>query len=417
MSIFIRKKYLNQLYQSLETEKLILLYGARQVGKTTLLKMLLESSDIKQEKYYINFEDIFDMNFKSKDEFIDYLSFKYKVDFASPGILMLDEVQYFDNIEKLLKSLYDDDSIKINIIATWSGLWQLNEFGSSLVGRKKEIFVYPLDFYEFLELKWVDLKFLSLDRWSNTFYQEIEIYLKEFYTYGWYPEVALASSEDAKIQELWKIITTYIDKDVNYWLEWEDMVNFKKFLDYLIYNIWDLLKMDKIATILGLSIPKIEKYTRVFESSFMLYKVFPYYKNSRREYTKQPQIFFNDLWVVNFLKNNFNFDRFDGKVVENFVFLELQKNKNMIYDNIKFYKKINGSEIDLIYQYKKGWIVPIEIKMNDKNNIPKIFSWFEKDYGDETKFFVRTTSSIVRKRKMGEKGILFLPFWMIAKSI
>jgi len=417
MNIFNRKKYFSKVKNFLlDWEKLILLYWARQVWKTSLLNFLIDDKKIKLKKYYFNFEDFFSVDFKTKDDFVSYFSFKYKVDFFKEWVLMLDEVQIESNIEQILKSLYDDKNIKLQIIATWSWLWQLNNFWSSLVWRKKEVFVYPFDFFEFLELKWFNVKFLNEKYFSENIFKEIEKYLIEFYRFWWYPAVILEKTEDKKIEKIWEIINTYIERDVNFWLKWNEFADFKKLLNYLVTNIWDLLKLDKISKELWIKVLNIQKYLKILESSFILFSVNPFWKNQRKEYSKQSELFLNDLWIINFFKNNFNFSEFDWKVVENFVFLEILKNKKSNFDEIKFYKKLNWSEIDFIYCQKKWWIIPIEVKIWNKDLIPKVFNWFNSDYWEDILEFKKTTLSEFYQRDFSDKKINFEPFWKIFKD-
>jgi predicted AAA+ superfamily ATPase len=104
--------------------------------------------------------------------------------------------------------------------------------------------------------------------------------------------------------------------------------------------------------------------------------VYPFYSDSRKEYSKQADFFLNDLGIINYFRNNFSFFEFDGDIIENFVYLELIKNKPIFSDEIKTYNKINGSEIDFIYESKMGKILPIEVKLNNKDIIPKIFPFW-----------------------------------------
>ncbi len=415
--IFKRYKYLNQIYNWLEDHKIILLLGARQVGKTTLLKMILNDDRIDLPKYYVNFDEFYERKFVDKNEFIDFFSFTKWIDFYSSGLLLLDEIQNIENIEKILKSLYDDEKIKLKIIATWSGLWHFSQTFSTLVWRIKEIFVYPFSFYEFLEYKWIDISFLTPQRYKPFMFNRIKQYLIQYYIFWWYPAVVLQDTKEKKIEKLAEIIEIYLKRDLALFLKNDEIRIFKRLLIYLSNNISEKLNINSLASYLGVSRIKVERYIQILKNSFLLYDVYPFYKNKRREQSKQPEIFFIDNWFVNYLNNRFNFVDFDWKMIEHFVFLEVLKNKKFIYDEIKYYQKINGSEIDFIYEFKSGWIVPIEVKLTDKDNIPKIFSSFYKDYKDLIKFFVRTSKKQIFNRTLEDKEIKIIPFWMIGEVI
>lgn len=120
--IFRRKKYLDKIYASLEREKLVLLLGTRQVGKTTLLEIV--QKELPGKVYYYSFEDDFSkIEFATKTEFISYFTLSLGVDFHTEGIFLIDEFQYVKDGEKILKSLYDDKEIRLKFVVTGSGLW------------------------------------------------------------------------------------------------------------------------------------------------------------------------------------------------------------------------------------------------------------------------------------------------------
>lgn len=416
--IFKRKKYLEQIYNYLQTEKLIILYWARQVWKTTLLKIILNDENIKITKKYINFDDIYSQNFASKDEFIKYISFNYSIDFFSDWILFLDEIQTIPNIEQILKSLYDDENIKLKIIATGSWLWQISKLGSSLVWRVKQIWIYPFSFYEFLEYKnEFDINYLTPAKYENIMFEKVKPLLLEYYLFWWYPAVINEKTKENKILKLSEIIDIYLKKDVAFFLTWNEIINFKKMFSFLSNNISSLLNINELSNYLSISRDKVKYYLEILEKSFLLHKVYPFYSNSRKEYSKQPEFFLNDLWVINYFKNNFSNIDFAWENIENFVFLELIKNKELFSDEIKTYNKINWSEIDFIYCYKKWWIIPIESKLKDNDVIPKIFNSFYEDYNKQIIFFIRTSTSVVLDRKLENYHLKIIPFWMVWKIV
>ena len=151
--IFRREKYLDKIYSSLKKEKLVILLGTRQVGKTTLLQIL--RNELGGDIYYYSFEDDFSkIEFMTKADFIDYFRLSLGIDFKKEGIFLIDEFQYVKNGEKILKSLYDDKEILLKFVVTGSGLWTYGtDNKGTLVGRWDEIFVYSFDFFEFLEAK------------------------------------------------------------------------------------------------------------------------------------------------------------------------------------------------------------------------------------------------------------------------
>lgn len=416
--IFKRKKYLDKIYSSLKkNEKLIIIYWARQVWKTTLLKILMEDKKLLWIKKYINFDDIYERNFKNKDEFMNFFAFNYWIEFEKEWYLFLDEVQTVENIEQILKSLYDDDKIKLKVIVTWSWLWQIKKIGSSLVGRVKQIWIYPFSFFEFLEYKKVDIKYLNFEKYSEFMFEKIEPLLKEYYTFWWYPAVILEKTKKEKIEKLSEIIDIYLKKDISFFLSWSELISFKKIFVFLATNISSSLNITKLSDYLWISRLKTEKYLEVLEKSFLLHKVYPFYLDPRKEYSKQTEFFLNDLWIINYFRNNFNFIDFDWNLIENFVYLELLKNKYIFSDEIKTYNKINWSEIDFIYESKIWKILPIEVKLNNWDTIPKIFNSFSENYWEKIDYLYRTSTSIKKERILNFSNKKFtvkiLPFFLI----
>jgi hypothetical protein len=123
------------------------------------------------------------------------------------------------------------------------------------------------------------------------------------------------------------------------------------------------------------------------------------------------------LGIINYFKNDFSKIDFTWESIENFVYLELLKNKELFSDEIKTYNKINWSEIDFIYCYKKWWIIPIESKLKNNDVIPKIFNSFNEDYNKQINFFIRTSTSYISNRTVGDYDVKIIPFWMVGQVI
>ncbi len=410
--MYRRTKYLDKIYKALKKEKLILLLWTRQVWKTTILETLHKELDWK--KYFYSFEDDFyNIEFKNKQEFIDYFSLNLGIDFFSEWYFFIDEFQFVKFWEKILKSLYDDKNIKLKIIVTWSGVWTYSEENKwTLVWRWKEIFIYNFDFEEFLEFKWLNTKSLDLNNLSEVIIKSIEPYYKEYLTFGWYPAVIKIQTKTEKIEELEKIISRYLDRDIAFFLNKKELIDFKKFFSYIYFQVWNLVKKEAIGEFLWIKVKYIEKYLKILEKTMFISRVYPYFSHKSKEYSSLPKIYFSDVWVINFLEKSFNFRENNWKIVENFAFNELQKNKEFNSDEIKIYKKLSKSEIDFIYEWYDRFI-PIEIKSGNKKSIPKIFFSFWKDYNDKITSYIVTTNSIFKEDFIENKKIIFIPNYFL----
>lgn len=414
--IWKRKKYLDKIYKALETEKLVLLLGTRQVWKTSLLELLRQ--ELVWEKYFYSFEDDFSrIEFVSKQDFINYFTLSLWVNFYKEGYFFIDEFQYIRNWEQILKSLYDDTTIKIQLIVTGSGLWTYWEDHSwTLVGRWQEIYVYPFDFFEFLEIRWLDTSRINFTGLSDSIHTLIEPYYKEYLSYGWYPAVIKAQSKQEKILELEKIISRYLERDIQFFLQKDEFIHFKKFFHYLQGQIWNLVKKEAIWEYLWIKVRQVEKYLNILEKTLFISRVYPFFQDKSKEYSSLPKFYFWDVGIGNFLEKSFEYRDNAWKVVENFIFNELQKNKTFNSDEIKVYKKITKSEIDFIYDGLDRCI-PIEVKSGNKKSIPKIFYSFEETYTHKTSHYIISTQSYSKQDFLDTKEVYFIPNWYVGRFL
>lgn len=410
--MFLRKSYINQIKTIISKENLLVILWPRQAGKTSLLYLLKEDVNI-QKKFtkivYFNFEDIFGKKeFINKQDFYDFIKTNTGADMQDKKtLIMLDEVQEVKNAQWLLKSLYDDKKYQATIIATWSGMRQLSSGWSSLVGRGGELTVYPFSFKEFVESKW--LIFPTKIEISQSLQEQFANLWKEFCTRWWYPAVIFANSQEDKITELGKILTRLVEKDIAFWLNKQELPAFEKVLQYVVRNAWNLLKYEAISQEIGISKKNIESYIYFLNKSQILYNVYPFFKDKTKELTTHPKLYLWDIWLMTFLTKNYDLAN-DGRAIENNTFLEILKNKKHIHDEIKIYRKLNNSEIDFLYQYVSGEILPIEIKSGNETTIPKIFYSFDEEY-PKTKTYIKTTNNISTKKKLWDtdKNIIFSP--------
>lgn len=405
---------MDRILETVERDKLLLLVGARQVGKTTIMDMTREVLDGQWKRcLYFNFEDFFGKTFESKTEIVDFFRFEYGFDLASEGVLFLDEIQYLSNPEGVLKSLYDDKTIQTKIIATGSRFWWQKKVGSSLIGRGEIIKVYPFDFFEFLEYKGKDTNvFSDFTTYSESKFTLIENLLEEYMEFGGYPAVVRASTRDQKHNEMKKIIERFFEKDFSYFMKTAEIIDFKKVFQFIAVSIKNTIKIDNIATNLGLSRYKVQQFLTFLQDSYLIYEVYPYFTDKSREYNQNPEIYFNDLWILRYIGwigQNI------GNINENFIFLELLKSD--FIENIHYYKKNTGSEIDFIAETKENKLIPIEVKSANKDIIPKIFFHFYEDYQDRIDFFLVTTKSIWARRMIGDTGVRFVPNFLISKAV
>lgn len=358
------RKITQELKNWLFEKEIIILNGPRQVGKTSLLKLIeqeLIRKKIKKEQiFYLNLEEIKILDTLNNDpENI----FKYVINPKEKNYFFIDEIQYLDNPSNFLKHLYDKYAGKIKIIATGSSSLELKaKFQDSLAGRKVSFSVNPLDFEEFLIFKnFPYLDYLKKKELPLDIKSDFDNNLSEYLVYGGMPAIALQKNKALKEKMLDEYVSAYINKDIRAIGKIENIAYFNNLMKILASQIGNLLNINELSNTAGISRRDIEKYLDLLEFTFILDKISPFRKNVRTQVTKMPKIYFFDLGVRNAILGNFldAESRQDiGSLFENFVFLELKnKEKNKIF----FYRTVAKTEIDFIIE-KKAKIVLMEAK-------------------------------------------------------
>jgi len=372
-----------KIKDQLKNNEVILLIGARQAGKTTVLRQLEETIKTQNlPSYFLNLED---------PEYLALLNespknlFKiFPFDLKQKTYVLIDEVQYLKDPTNFLKYFYDEYKQNIKIIATGSSAFYLDrKFKDSLAGRKKIFTLQTLSFREFLrfknekELSKKDFKKLSL-----TEREKIIFNYQEYLIYGGYPKVVLSPITE-KEEVLKDLAYSYIKKDIfEANIKQEEV--FFKLLKIIASQIGSLINATELASTLDVSRTTIDDYLFLMQKSFHIGLVKPFYKNLRKEITKMPKAYFMDLGLRNFLLKDFKpfIGRTDnGQILENVVYKELLKNYEG--EDVKFWRTVQKQEIDFVAGGKFAY----EVKVNPKKFKPGNFKTFASLY-PEIKFFI-----------------------------
>lgn len=363
-----------------------ILIGARQIGKSTLLKQLFDKLQ-KQKKvvYFINL-DRKDILTELDENPLNLFQF-YPLQEGQKIIVMIDEIQYLKDASGFLKLLYDDYGDRLKIIATGSSAFYIdNHFNDSLVGRKKIFEMYTLSFDEFLAFKnrdelLKDLINLRNSSKSKSIYKtELFNLLDEYCNYGGYPAIVLEDKIEDKVSLLQEIRDSYVKRDV---LESgiQDETKFYRFLMLLASQSGGLVNVNELAKTVRISNVAIENYLFVLQKCFYIGLVNPFYNNLKKELIKMPRIYFNDLGLRNILVNYFapiqtRIDK--GELFENLVYRKLLEEEEK--DSIKFWRTADGNEVDFVVEssYLKGYAV--ECKFNEEQINPKKYNKFMDTY-------------------------------------
>ncbi len=380
-----RKKHI-AILKHLSKKEFTVLIGPRQIGKSTMLKQLHE--DLKQTgeiTYFLNLDrkDILDdLNLNPENLFkICPLNPNKKI------IVFIDEIQYLDDATNFLKLLFDEYSTRLKIVATGSSAFYIDkQFNDSLMGRKKIFQMGTLDFEEFLLFKGrndlvAEVTDLKTKKKSSSIHSNLLwSYMDEFVNYGGYPAVVLENSIDEKIELLREIRDSSVNR---YLLEIgkTDEKKFYRFLMLLSSQSGNMLNVSEVSNTLRMSVATVDNYLYVLQKCFHITLVKPFYNNLRKELTKMPKVYINDLGLRNILINYFSpiEQRADkGLLLENFCFRVLSERYEQ--DQIKYWRTTDGNEVDFVIetQYLKGFAV--EVKFNEQEAKPSKFKKFIATY-------------------------------------
>lgn len=358
----------HKLEKYLSSDEILLIIGARQVGKTTVLYQIVDIlKNQRQNPYFLNLEDpdYLDLLNQSPKNLLKIFSFNLN----KKNFLLIDEVQYLANPTNFLKYIFDEFKGKIKIIASGSSAFYLDKkFKDSLAGRKRIFHFYTLSFREFLrfkneeELSQKDFRNLTLsDR------EKLTLGYQEYLSFGGYPRVVLAPPEE-KAEILRDIVYSYIKKDIYEANIRQDEIFYKLF-KILANQTGNLVNSSELASTLNVSKTSIDNYLYVMQKSFHLGLIKPFFKNIRKELTKMPKVYFMDLGLRNFLKANFALyhTRDDkGQLLENAFFRQLLEKYDL--ERIRFWRTIQKKEVDFVVNENLAFEVKTqlkEVKMKD----------------------------------------------------
>ncbi len=346
--MMINRYYSKKINKYLEPNKVLVLYGPRQVGKTTLLKEFLKT--YKGKVYSSTGEDSNLQRILESSEFSKIIPF-----FKGYDLAVIDEAQKINNIGQGLKIIVDH--IKgIKVIATGSSSFDLsNKVGEPLVGRQRIKKLFPVSSIELA------------DNYGRMFLHE---QLENLLVYGSYPKVIIAKSFIEKKEYLAQIRDSYLYKDI---LEFEKIKNNRKILDLLRLIAWQIgheVSLQEIGNSLSISKNTVERYLDLLEKSFVLINVRGFSRNLRKEVTKMSRYYFYDNGVRNAIIENFNSleNRNDiGALWENFIIMERLKKQayKPIFSNNYFWRTYDQKEIDWVEE-REGKLFGYEIKWSDK---------------------------------------------------
>ena len=366
------RKSFQSLLEQKKDKKVSLLIGARQVGKTTILKSLHKELSDSSKTFFFDL-DIYS-NYEKVNTFENFLNTLklngYDENQREFFYVFLDEFQRYPGLTLIIKNIYDNfDNIKIYASGS-SSIKIKDEIQESLSGRKRTNNIYPLSFEEFLWFKEDEDAIQHLHNIRKLKGKQLKqptskllAYLNEFMVTGGYPEVVL---EKDKAGVLESIFDLYVKKDLLEYLDVSKINPAKRLIEYLAINNGQKIKYSDIGQICSLRYKEILNYVELLKETYLIIDLRPFFSNKNSELVKIPKIYFIDNGVRNYFINNFNpvNKRNDsGFLFEGFVLSELLKN-GVKTDAIKFWQDKNKHEVDIILDFISKQI-PIEIKYKE----------------------------------------------------
>ena len=332
----------------LKKGKVLVIFGPRQVGKTTLLKKFLSTTDLK---YRLDNGEDFRiaelLSSKDPDRISEYAK--------GYELVVIDEAQKIPDAGSGLKMLIDNNP-DLMVIATGSSSFELaGTVGEPLTGRKRTLTLFPVANVE-------------LSGMFNRY--DLKEKLEEFLIYGSYPEVVEAKSKDEKSRIVTELAHSYLLKDI---IAFDRIKNSRVIFDLLrllAFQTGSEVSLSDIAKNIGIDAKTVGRYIDILEKSFVIFRLTGFSRNLRKEIVKKNKYYFYDTGIRNALIANFNpldIRNDAGELWENFLLIERFKRnayKNEIL-NSYFWRTWNQQEIDLVEE-KEGKLSGYEFKYGKK---------------------------------------------------
>lgn len=354
----------------------VVLIGARQVGKTTLLKTILPKAK------FFDLEDL---------EHYDYISSDIKLFLQTQSSpLVIDEAQLCPDLFKALRVKIDEDR-QVNgryLLSGSSSPHLLKNISESLAGRVAIVEVPCLSWSEALETQPSKIYQLLDDpqEFANlkTTYSIKKLF--ELCFYGLYPEPFLKRC-DQEFYRIWQenYFKTYIERDIRSLFPGLELESYRKLIMMLAQSSGETIKYSQFASSLGISEPTVKKYLEIAEGTFIWSKLKAFDKNSKKRLIKMPKGYLRDTVLINYYYKLDDVDQMlarqnFGLIWESFVIEQIRKNiqNSSLRPSFYYYRTQNQAEIDLVIETTKS-LIPIEIKTS---------SSFKKDHIANLKSFI-----------------------------
>ncbi len=336
--------------------KALIILGARQTGKTTLIRQFYQK--YQPQAIFLNCDEPL-----VREQLTNVGSTPLKQWLGDSQIIFIDEAQRVKNIGLTLKLIADQMPEQQLIVTGSSSLDIASEINEPLTGRKFEYFLYPIAYSELVAYRG------RLEARSE---------LERRIRYGMYPEVVLhAGQEEERLRQL---ASSYLYKDLLAYKDIRKPALLEKLLQALALQIGNEVSYPELGSLLGVDKLTVENYVQLLEQAFIIFRLHPLSRNLRNELNKKRKIYFWDTGIRNALISDFrslNLRNDTGALWENFLISERLKANHyrQHYANYYFWRTHQQQEIDFVEEYEGGFYAyEIKWKADKPVRFPKTFT-------------------------------------------
>lgn len=390
----IKRRLLPEVIDWMDEPEVLVLTGARQVGKTSivyqLVSWLLESYGVAPaDVYYFNLDipGVADLvgNPASLLRFLEAGS-------SRRSYVFVDEVQRLERPGLLIKGL-QDMRLPLKFILTGSSSLDIRvKTGEALTGRKQVFHVSQLSFDEYLSAKSASVPQGAPDQEDAELYlPELNHHLDRYATYGGYPAVVLSGSDDKRLGRLGEIYRSYLEKDIAGFLRVGNMAGFRRLVTVIAGQQGGLVNIQELAGTLGMHRDTVERYLEHLEQTFVLHRLTPFCRNQRTELSRMPKLYFADPGLRNLAQGMLHLfpDRPDrGQIAEGIV-ADYLSAKPAPGTSLHFWRTKAKAEVDFVTE-ASGEMTALEVKAGAlaRPRISRGFRSFLAKYRPERAFLL-----------------------------
>jgi predicted AAA+ superfamily ATPase len=360
--MIIRRDVYAAIEKVMEAPEAVVITGMRRVGKTTLLRYIMQNLPSRNH-LYLDMENPAHQQYFDSDDYeriLDRLKF-LGLSTSARAYVFLDEIHLIPKIPSVVKYLMDHYPVKF--IMTGSASFYLkNLFSESLSGRKYVFELFPLSFNEFLAMRAPELNMATVKELSPPLFETLDRHYEEFLLYGGFPGVVAKESPEEKHMMLDDILSSY------YLLEVRQLGDFRKthimrdLIMLLIARPGTLLEVQKLSSEMGIARETLLGYLSFFEQTYLISLIHPFSSSKDRELRRRAKVYMCDTGLM---------QRFGGPspgaMLENAVFCALRNR-----GEVNYYQKKQGGEIDFIVGKSSAYEVKNSVTVRDVSRLRRM---------------------------------------------